>query len=530
MTQETEKTPARIEDAIRAMIEARAARERTEAEIAAKRAQEKSLRDRMALLEAALQPRSITAWCADATEDAEGTVGTIEVNGEFGAQDSILVVAPQEVLPTLQAGAIVSREVQSGHQAYFNAAILPGWQKHQPTYRAGKIRTIDRAANTCTVDLDAARSSAQALDINQAMTLTGVPVRYMSCDAAAFEDDDRVIIEFQEQDWARPVVIGFVERPRPCAAIAISLRSEVRAPAGYPDEKPEDWTLKPHKTQFCEYDPATGAVKNFAVVDNEYRYDNWREGTGGNVLAGAYTADYSSTLWSEPFVYGRKTWVAAFGTSPAGFDYGGIRAHDDSIKSISGKIPRSAAGSEIYAIEYSDSPVVTVFNGETLTTERTLSVGASVQQVKARAGFAVVLTWLSSAQTQIAAIVIDAKTGEEKARKVIGTSDPDARSIVDVAVNSKHFALITQGAQDLIELYSIETGALVDVVQSYGAQGIAMNEKYLVAALMSGENGAPFGTPGGGVDVYRVRPEGLSFVRTDYPFAALGDAGYPYAG
>lgn len=93
MTQETEKTPARIEDAIRAMIEARVVRERTEAEIAAKRAQEKSLRDRMALLEAALQPRAITAWCADATEDAEGTVGTIEVNGEFGAQDSILVLS-----------------------------------------------------------------------------------------------------------------------------------------------------------------------------------------------------------------------------------------------------------------------------------------------------------------------------------------------------------------------------------------------------------------------------------------------------
>ena len=124
MTDETEKTPARVESVIKSMIEARVARERAEAELAEKKAQEKSLRDRMALLEAALQPRSITAWCADATEDAEGTVGTIEVNGEFGAQDSILVVAPQEVLPTLQAGAVVAREVQAGHQAFFTEEAI----------------------------------------------------------------------------------------------------------------------------------------------------------------------------------------------------------------------------------------------------------------------------------------------------------------------------------------------------------------------------------------------------------------------
>ena len=75
MTDETEKTPARVESVIKSMIEARVARERAEAELAEKKAQEKSLRDRMALLEAALQsicraaqetrrPQRVAGWGA----------------------------------------------------------------------------------------------------------------------------------------------------------------------------------------------------------------------------------------------------------------------------------------------------------------------------------------------------------------------------------------------------------------------------------------------------------------------------------
>ena len=224
-----QKIPERLQVAIEAGIQAVAARRQAEADLAAKKSQEAALVARMEALEEALRPVTLTAWCADASEDAAGQVGTIELNGEAGDGAPQIIIAPQEVLPTLLSGEVNAREVQSGAQVFFNAAILPGWQKHMPTYRAGRIRNIDRAANTCTVDLDAARSSAESLEINQGETLSDVPVRYMSCDAAAFEDDDRVIIEFQEQDWARSVVIGFVERPRPCAALAVLLSAEVRA-------------------------------------------------------------------------------------------------------------------------------------------------------------------------------------------------------------------------------------------------------------------------------------------------------------
>lgn len=519
MTQETEKTPARIEDAIRAMIEARVVRERTEAEIAAKRAQEKSLRDRMALLEAALQPRAITAWCADATEDAEGTVGTIEVNGEFGAQDSILVVAPQEVLPTLQAGAIVSREVQSGHQAYFNAALLPGWQKHQPTYRAGQIRAIDRAANTCTVDLDAARSSAQRLDINQATTLTGVPVRYMRCDAAAFEDDDRVIVEFQEQDWARPVVIGFVERPRPCGALAVLLSAEVRA-APWPWSPEEDWILFPYRSRYFEFDPETGEAKNFGAQEDSRSYSEWVE------VDGVFYRYIYTTVHRYPFVWNRKTWAARKSNQSAPFS-GRVIAHDGEIVDFPPVFSMTLDGSELVALEWIEdgaaSHKVKVFDAKTRSPKREWGFAQLLQMVKSRDGRAVLWRGFGSS-TDVA--VMNHKTGA-----VLRAVSFASRAVVDIAINLRRFAVLyAEAGGFIIELFDIETGESIDKISASGAYAIAMNERYMIAVCASGEFGALYGTPGGGINVYRIFDDGLSFVRTDFPVAPIGDAEYPYAG
>ena len=70
-------------------------------------------------------------------------------------------------------------------------------------------------------DAGTAQSSAQRLDVNQATTLANVPVVYMSCNAAAFEVGDRVIVEFQANDWKQPRVIGFVDYPKACAGGAL---------------------------------------------------------------------------------------------------------------------------------------------------------------------------------------------------------------------------------------------------------------------------------------------------------------------
>lgn len=152
------------------------------------------------------------AWCIDFTEDAAGNVATVDVNGE---SDLVLIAAggrpwsPADGLMTL-------REIQSPEQVFWNAAVLPGWQKFRPTFRWGTITGLKLLENKATVKLGPATSSAQRLGINQEETLRDIPVRYMNCDASAFEVDDRVIVEFTGQEWSSAKVVGFLEFPRPC--------------------------------------------------------------------------------------------------------------------------------------------------------------------------------------------------------------------------------------------------------------------------------------------------------------------------
>lgn len=103
-----QKIPERLQGAIEAGIQAVAARRQAEADLAAKKSQEAALVARMEALEEALRPVTITAWCADASEDAVGQVGTIELNGEAGDGAPQIIIAPQEVLPTLLSGEVLS--------------------------------------------------------------------------------------------------------------------------------------------------------------------------------------------------------------------------------------------------------------------------------------------------------------------------------------------------------------------------------------------------------------------------------------
>ena len=68
--------------------------------------------------------------------------------------------------------------------------------------------------------LDIAQSSAQKLNINPStgdnpLILSNVPIDYMDgLNGAAFIAGDRVVIEFADQDWSKPKVIGFESNPR----------------------------------------------------------------------------------------------------------------------------------------------------------------------------------------------------------------------------------------------------------------------------------------------------------------------------
>lgn len=210
--------------------------------------------------------QTFDAWCADATDDATVNqyVATVEVPGELGT----ILVAPGARAPVPADGKLFTRPAMTGPQAYFNAAILPGWQRHKPTYRFGTIYNISTSADTADVELDAAVSSAQTLGINAAETLTGVPVAYMSCNAAAFEEGDAVVVQFADQDWSQPRVIGFRDNPKSCGWICYGADT-----SAYVFSPPGDETAR-----FNEW----ARIINLALVNRVrifYRHDTgaWRE-------------------------------------------------------------------------------------------------------------------------------------------------------------------------------------------------------------------------------------------------------------
>jgi hypothetical protein len=97
--------------------------------------------------------------------------------------------------------------------------MRPGWQKWKPTFRVGEVTSLDTDADTANVTLDDALSFDQGFDVNQEATLEDVPVEYMTCNAAAFEIGDRVVVAFTGQDWGSPKIVGFESNPRQCAYI-----------------------------------------------------------------------------------------------------------------------------------------------------------------------------------------------------------------------------------------------------------------------------------------------------------------------
>lgn len=153
-------------------------------------------------------------WCTTYTEEATGEVATFEVNGEGRAK--ILIAPEAQAYNAADYGDLRHRLAMSASTAYLNAAILPGWQKWQPTYRVAVISDIDTSADTCSVTLDEAISSAQDLPINRRTFIEDVPVEYLDCNASAFEEEDRVVVQFEGGDWEQPKVIGFESEPRPC--------------------------------------------------------------------------------------------------------------------------------------------------------------------------------------------------------------------------------------------------------------------------------------------------------------------------
>ena len=168
--------------------------------------------------EAAQADYQTQAWCADLTEGLTGNVGTIEPGAEMknginirpGFDDSAVFARARDG----QATPFLTMDVAD---AMRNFALMPAIQRWRPTYRYATVSNIDTEADTCRVTLEPLFSSIQDLDINFQGAYDDVPVEYMSCNAAAFEDGDAVIVRFDPCDVSgQPRVIGFKSNPKPC--------------------------------------------------------------------------------------------------------------------------------------------------------------------------------------------------------------------------------------------------------------------------------------------------------------------------
>lgn len=127
-----------------------------------------------------------------------------------------LSARPAKDVPQPGDGALLDRTLLSPAQSFFNAAIFPGWQKWMPTYRWGTASDINDDADTMTVTLGPATSTAQDLSVNAEPVLRDVPITYMECNSGAFFDGDRVIVQFENQSLDSPRVIGFLDNPKRC--------------------------------------------------------------------------------------------------------------------------------------------------------------------------------------------------------------------------------------------------------------------------------------------------------------------------
>lgn len=211
---------------------------------------------------------SRSAWCVSNNKSMFPgfSVGTIEVPDE----PDLTLIAPLGRQPIADDGQVVAREVQRPEQVYFNAAILPGVQKHKPQYRLGTITGINYAAATCDVTLLAAYSSAQALGVNDRTTLTNVPIVYELCNAFAFAVGDVVVVQFLSRSWDQPQVIGFRDNPWPCESwgnITLWALYELK------DTTPFNGATRP-KRRWCYgvYGDTPGGLGDFD--------DLWQQGTG----------------------------------------------------------------------------------------------------------------------------------------------------------------------------------------------------------------------------------------------------------
>lgn len=189
--------------------------------------QKLSLEKRNETLDTIPESEDISAWCADLTEDLSWEVGLIEVPGESVAFNIQPGYDGNAAYDSTRDGQLFPTMGLTPASAFYNLAMLPGWQKWKPTYRYATITAI--TGDIASISMESAVSTQQGLDVNQETTLSDVAIEYMNCNGSAFKVGDDVLVQFTGQNWSSPKIIGFKDNPAACGGfmIKITLGSEI---------------------------------------------------------------------------------------------------------------------------------------------------------------------------------------------------------------------------------------------------------------------------------------------------------------
>ena len=174
----------------------------------------------------------VTAWCIDHTLELGGEVGTIELQDETNKpQNQATIIHAQGII---KDDKVVQPVISSGASGIaYNLTSLPAVQKWQPVYRNGIISNINETNDTADVSFSQTHefSSVRGYTYNDAYSIfhdvkvIGIPVKYMDCDAKAFTENDKVVVEFASTNVSRVgevepeytgTVVGFVSNPFLC--------------------------------------------------------------------------------------------------------------------------------------------------------------------------------------------------------------------------------------------------------------------------------------------------------------------------
>jgi hypothetical protein len=144
------------------------------------------------------------------------TVDTIEINGEQGLSfigggnfgDQVFFPPP---------GRLTARGVMTPEQVFFNAAILPGWQRFKPVARLAVVDVATfnpTSSSPSRIDITLLPATSTPINIDINPTQTSLTHVGSNAPGDAYEPGDIVVVAFPQQTFANPQIVGWLDGPK----------------------------------------------------------------------------------------------------------------------------------------------------------------------------------------------------------------------------------------------------------------------------------------------------------------------------